>query len=98
LLILTTSNDAASNDTRGSDLVYESTQIREQERQQPANTSHLLVSEGEREREGGAFSLERRYLNGLQEILSACSVVQRKRWRVGGRRDSLSLFSIYQQS
>jgi hypothetical protein len=70
----------------------------EQERQQPANTSHLLVSEGEREREGGAFSLERRYLNGLQEILSACSVVQRKRWRVGGRRDSLSLFSIYQQS
>jgi len=65
-----------------SDLVYESTQIRERRTRTAATGKHfssLSHSERERERERGAFSLERRYLNGLQEILSACSVVQRKR-------------------
>ena len=81
-----------------SDLVYESTQIRERRTRTAATGKHfssLSQSERERERERGAFSLERRYLNGLQEILSACSVVQRKRWMKGRRKKRLPLPLLY---
>jgi len=83
-----------------SDLVYESTQIRERRTRTAATGKHFSSlshseRERERERERGAFSLERRYLNGLQEILSACSVVQIKRWRGGRRRKRLPLPLLY---
>ena len=84
-----------------SDLVYESTQIRERRPRTAASGKHfssLSHSERERERERCLLVGEKvlKWLAGNIKRLQ-CGP-DKKMEGVGGGRDSLSLFSIYQQS